>query len=238
MRFLPPILAVLLLLGLPACRQLSAALLTQGSHDCRKGDYDRAIQDYNGAIRLDEKSAGAFNGRGTAYFAKGDYDRALQDLNEAMRLNPKTPRALMNRGIANMYAGHFPAAQQDLIQNLQLDPKDPYGAMWLYLARAKGGTDGKDELKTNTAALDLSKWPGPVIQLYLGQTTQEDVFHAAGSDSDQKCEYNFYVGEYRALRGERPEALALFHAASDSCPKDFIEYVPALIELNNLEKQK
>jgi lipoprotein NlpI len=76
-----------------------------------------------------------------------------------------------------------------------------------------------------------------VLQLYLGQDTPEDVLRAAGSDSDQKCEYDFYAGEYRALRGERPEALALFRSARDGCSKDFIEYLPALIELKDLEKQ-
>jgi len=216
----------------------AAAFDGRGAAYLDKGDYDSAIQDFNEAIRLNPKSAVTFNGRGAAYFAKGDYNRAIQDLNEAIRLNPKTARALMNRGIANMYAGHFPEAQQDLIQNLQVDPKDPYRAMWLYLARAKAGTDGKAELKTNASGLDLSKWPGPVIQLYLAQSTPEDVLHATGSDGDQKCEYSFYAGEYRALRGERPEALALFRTASDGCPKDFIEYAPAVIELNNLEKQK
>jgi lipoprotein NlpI len=110
--------------------------------------------------------------------------------------------------------------------------------MWLYLGRAKAGTDGKAELKTNAAALDLSKWPGPVIQLYLGQGTPEDVLRAAGSDNDHRCEYSFYVGEYRALHGDRPEALALFRSASNGCPKDFIEYVPALTEVRDLEKQK
>lgn len=71
-----------------------------------------------------------------------------------------------------------------------------------------------------------------------GKRKPEDTLHATGNDSDQNCEYSFYVGEYRALRGERPEALALFRSARDGCPKDFVEYVPALIELNNLEKQK
>ncbi|MGB7554029.1 MAG: hypothetical protein WBM04_06630, partial [Candidatus Korobacteraceae bacterium] len=99
-------------------------------------------------------------------------------------------------------------------------------------------TDGKAELQTNAAALDLSKWPGPVIQLYLGQGTPEDVSRAAGSDGNQKCEYNFYVGEYRSLHGERPEALALFRSARDGCSKDFIEYVPAVTEVKDLEKQK
>ena len=93
MRFLQLILAVLVLLGLPACRQLSAALLTQGNHDYQKSDYDRAIQDYNGAIRLDPTFDRAWNDRGAAYFVKGDYDRAIQDLNEAIRLNPMHPSA-------------------------------------------------------------------------------------------------------------------------------------------------
>ena len=163
-----------------------------------------------------------------------------QDYTAAIHLNPDwaMARALLNRGLAHLYAGQATEAQQDLSQNLRLHQTDLYSAIWLYLSRAKGGTNGKDELKTNTAGFDLSKWPGPVIQLYLGQSTSEDALRAAGSDSDQKCEYSFYVGEYRALRGERPEALALFRSARDGCPKDFIEYVPTLIELQHLEKQK
>ncbi len=238
MRFLQLVLAMLFLLSLPACRELSAALVAQGNQDCQKGDYDAAIQDYDRAIRLYPQSASAFNGRGTAYFAKGDNYRAIQDYNEAIRLDPKPARALLNRGLANLYAGRFPEAQQDLSQNLQLDPQDPYRAMWLYLARAKGGTNGEDALKTNAAALDLSKWPGPVIQLYLDQSTPEEVLRAAGSDNNQRCEYCFYVGEYRSLRGERPEALALFRSARERCPRDFIEYIPTLIELKEFEKAR
>ena len=214
------------------------ALAGRGAAYLDKGDYDRAIQDLNETLRLAPKAALTFNGRGAAYFAKGDYDRALQDLNEAVRLNPKIGRVFMNRGITNLYAGHFPEAQQDLSRNFQLEPKNLYAVMWLYLGRAKSGTDGKGELKTNAAALDLSKWPGPVIQLYLDQNTPEDVLRAAGSDSGQRCEYSFYVGEYRALRRERPEALALFRSASNGCPKDFIEYVPAVTEVRDLEKQE
>ena len=175
---------------------------------------------------------------GIDHYSKGEYDQAIHDFSEAIRLETKTPRALLDRGIANLYAGHFSDAQRDLSQNLYLDPTDPYAMIWLYLSRAKGGVDGKDELKTNAAGMDLSKWPGPVIQLYLGQSKPEDTLQAAGSDSDQKCEYNFYAGEYRVLRGERPQALILFRGAADGCPKDFVEYVPAMLEMKTLETQK
>src|SRR6516164_7166318 len=54
-----------------------AALVSQGNTDSKAGNYDRAIADYNEAIRLDPKSALAFIGRGDAYTNKGDHDRAL-----------------------------------------------------------------------------------------------------------------------------------------------------------------
>jgi tetratricopeptide (TPR) repeat protein len=42
-----------------------------------KGDTDRAIADYNEAIRLDPKNAIASNNLGHAYGVNGDSDRAL-----------------------------------------------------------------------------------------------------------------------------------------------------------------
>jgi tetratricopeptide (TPR) repeat protein len=48
-----------------------------------KGDWDRAIADYDEALRLDPKNAGAYAGRAAAYLRKGNVDRALPDLTKA-----------------------------------------------------------------------------------------------------------------------------------------------------------
>src|SRR5262249_16559641 len=61
-----------------------------------KGDRDRAIADYNEAIRLDPENAMAFNNRGASYANKGDRDRAIADYNEAIRLNPNFSLAFTN----------------------------------------------------------------------------------------------------------------------------------------------
>src|SRR5882757_8265486 len=45
-----------------------------------KGNYDRAIEDYGEAIRLDPKYATAYNNRGQSYNRKGEHDRAISDL--------------------------------------------------------------------------------------------------------------------------------------------------------------
>jgi lipoprotein NlpI len=61
----------------------------RGSEYAQKGDYDRAIVDFDKAISLDPKLFSALNGRGKVYQSKGDYDRAIADFSAAIRLNPK-----------------------------------------------------------------------------------------------------------------------------------------------------
>jgi tetratricopeptide (TPR) repeat protein len=68
-----------------------------------KGEHDRAIADFDEAIRLDPKSAFAYNNRGGAYASKGDYARAIADYDQALTLDPslaatrQKPRARPDR---------------------------------------------------------------------------------------------------------------------------------------------
>ena len=64
----------------------------------RKGDYDRAIADYDKAIQLNLQYTGAYNNRGSAHADKGDYDRALADYSEAIKLDPQHVGAYYNLG--------------------------------------------------------------------------------------------------------------------------------------------
>jgi tetratricopeptide (TPR) repeat protein len=53
-----------------------------------KGDYDRAIADFNVAIEYDPDDADYYSGRGKAYKHKGDYDKAIADFEYALKLEP------------------------------------------------------------------------------------------------------------------------------------------------------
>jgi rhomboid protease GluP len=56
---------------------------------------------------------------------------------------------------------------------------------------------------------------------------------AAGKPGD-KCEAEFYIGEWHLLRGNNADARSALQAAADTCPKGFVEYDGAVAELKRL----
>ena len=94
----------------------------RGMTYAKKGLYDRAIQDFDQAIRGKPDHAAAFNNRGMAYSEKGLYDRAIQDYDQAIRLKPDYAAAFSNRGIAYMQKGLDARAIQNFDQTIRLEP--------------------------------------------------------------------------------------------------------------------
>jgi lipoprotein NlpI len=105
-------------------RDLAAYYNNRGYAYNTKGDPDRAIADFNEAIRINPKDAIAFNNRGYAYNAKGDLDRAIADYGEAIRIDPGDADAFTGRGIAYSAKGDNDRAIADYSEVIQLDPKD------------------------------------------------------------------------------------------------------------------
>jgi tetratricopeptide (TPR) repeat protein len=87
-----------------------------------KGDDDRAIQDWDQAIRLSPDNADFYNNRGRAYDSKGDHDRAIQDYDQAIRFEPENAVYYYNRGIAYGREDMYDRAIQDLDQAIRLNP--------------------------------------------------------------------------------------------------------------------
>lgn len=202
-----------------------------------KGDKDRAIADYNEAIRLDSKYAAAYSNRGNAYGAKGDKDRAIADYSEAIRLVPKYAKAFFGRGHLYLYGGSIAKAQADFKQASELNPKYAYHALWLDIAERRNNIPS--HLAQTAKPLDMTAWPAPVVRLFLGEMTPAAVL-AAADDANPKtrwgqmCEANFFSGEFSLLQNAKEEAARLFRVAASDCPKDFIEWDAANAELKVL----
>jgi tetratricopeptide (TPR) repeat protein len=87
-----------------------------------KGDLDRAIADYDQAIKLDPGHFAAYYNRGHAWRAKGDLDRAITDYSQAIRLDPKSAGAYNNRGNSWQDKGDLDHALADYDGAIRLDP--------------------------------------------------------------------------------------------------------------------
>jgi tetratricopeptide (TPR) repeat protein len=75
--------------------RVKALIARAGAYD-RKDMIDRAIGDYEVALRLDSTLADIFNARGELWRRKGDRPRALADFGAAIKLNPQHEAARAN----------------------------------------------------------------------------------------------------------------------------------------------
>jgi lipoprotein NlpI len=188
-------------------------------------------------VRLDSKDPDAHRSRGTKEQAKSDLNQTIAYYNAAIRLDPKDDDAYFHRALANFYTGALPKALADLGQANKLDPEYAYYSLWLEIVGKRGNLPS--QFSQAIAQVNMTKWPAPVIRLFLGQTTPAAVL-AAANDPDPKtkrgqvCEANFYVGEMALQQGSTEEAARLFRLAAADCPREFVEGHSASAELEAL----
>jgi len=107
--------------GTPAGNR-AVALINRGMAYAGKKDYDRAIADFNDAIKINPSLAIAYNNRGSAVQSKGDYDRAIADYSEAIKIDPNYAVAYSNRGNLFEAKGRREEAIADFRRALAINP--------------------------------------------------------------------------------------------------------------------
>ena len=81
----------------PRCR---AIIAQRADAFARKYDYDRAIKDYNHAIKLRPEFWIAFDGRGLAHANRLNFELAIKDYDQSIKLQPDNAEAYYHRGLA------------------------------------------------------------------------------------------------------------------------------------------
>jgi lipoprotein NlpI len=205
------------------------------------GEAEKAIADFDRALRLAPDHVFAHFNRGVALDSMGRYDDAIADFAAAIAYDPQSGAGYFYRGQANFHARHFAAAASDFERDLSLAPNHALAIAWLYLANARRGRDAAAPLAQNAARIDLARWPGPVIALYLGKLTAKQVMAAAingdlGVQADRQCQAYFYSGEAALLRHGAAAAKRFFQQATQHCPLTLTESAGARAELMRLER--
>jgi tetratricopeptide (TPR) repeat protein len=99
--------------------------LDRGLAAAQKGELDRAITDFNLALKLNPDKVTAykiFYNRGVAYKEKGDLDQAIADYSQALRLK-KFSLGFINRGAAFELKGDLDRALDDYNRALEFNSK-------------------------------------------------------------------------------------------------------------------
>jgi tetratricopeptide (TPR) repeat protein len=104
----------------------SLALARRGDILFAQNRYDRAITNYNQALKLAPDDSVLFANRANAYLARngpGDYDNAVSDWDKSIELDPKSAQSYYDRGVAEQQHGHAADGAADIAKAKELDPK-------------------------------------------------------------------------------------------------------------------
>lgn len=217
--------------------------IMRGNSYKNDGLYNRAIADYDTAVRLDPDFPASYNNRGVAYGKLGMHRRAIDDYDIAIRLNSNDMAAFKNRGNAHFYLGNFGAAARDFEALADDKPSDAYRMIWLYLAQARSGAGDVAALTERAGRINTGAWPGPVIEMFLGEATPAAVLYAAkqvasNKRAGQECEAYFYLGQYYLFTGKMGKAQRMFGQSVDTGVTNFIEYTGSEAELKRLTQSR
>lgn len=100
----------------------SVAHMNRGNIYLKMKNEDRALADYDAAIRDDPANAGAYVNRGDVLGRRRMREKAIADYATALRLNPNQAEAYHNRALEYLKIGDVDSAIRDLDAAIELKP--------------------------------------------------------------------------------------------------------------------
>lgn len=217
------------------------AHMDSGASYAQIKNYPAAIEQYSAAIALNPADAQIYRARADSYLNLGNTDSALADMDAAVARAPHLDSFLFVRGRLKWGMGRFSEAADDFAQAVRVAAGTrPYYVLWLEIARRRTGTANQTTIEDDVSELNVRGWPMPILRLYVGRDTPDEVIKDANDASDAKvranqtCEADFYIGEYYLWLQKPDAAKPLFTSAADTCPDDFIEKPAAQAERDRL----
>jgi tetratricopeptide (TPR) repeat protein len=184
-----------------------------------------AVPLYGIALASNSNNAGALSGRAIAYLALGEITKAHADWRRQLAL--LGPEQASARACVALRLGEYALAHQELDRAIEKDPKNPYWRLFRLTAMMRLGKsiDACD-------APVLEEWPAPLIALYAGHATAEEILLQA-TPSERRTEALFHSAVI-ALSRDPDNAGRLLQQSIDGAPPSSIEYCIARHELARL----
>ncbi len=126
----------------------AVAYYRRGQFYARYAQFNRAISDFDEAIRLKPDDPEALNNRCWARIMLGDTTKAMQDCNEALKLRPAYGDALDSRGLINLKLCHNTEALSDYDSAVRYNPRQASSLFGRGVAKVRTGNTagGNDDI--------------------------------------------------------------------------------------------
>ena len=211
-----------------------------------RGQYDKAMEDFNTGLKLNVKNISARCYRGHIWGIQGKYTKAITELNRTILQYPRYFNPRFMRGWLFYLSGNYAQSETDFLKTCKYETFNSYSAIWLFLARGKGGKDGTKTLKEFTKKglrKDEQKHLVAIIQMYLGEITPEQCLREAlhsnpYMDKERKGRAHYFIGEYWMLKKQPAKARESFKKCLATERKDLYEYDTARVILKKLDGKK
>ncbi len=156
-----------------------------------KGDYEKAIENYNMAILLNPLFSEAYFNRALSYYQLKNYDKSIADYTEAAELDPKNPIIFNNKGDAFYRKQDYTSAIKDYDKAIMLNPN----YLKAFYNRALSYASLEDYEK---AVEDFSK----VVQL---KPDFAEAYHLRGLAYEYAGDLDSAIGDYEKAIQLSPE---------------------------------
>lgn len=201
--------------------------------------------DFNRALRLKPDFVDAYNFLGIHFTQLQEFNQAYEAFDSAIDLAPEHEYAYLNRGIALYYGGRAELSIDDFSTFQQRKSNDPYRILWMYLAEsAANNLNAQTSLKHAAEQVDDSVWAKKIIQLYLGEITEQEFIsqlsigvNSNKALSERLCEAYFYLGKYYQLKDNNELAANFFKLALSTNVYEFVEHRYAKLELDLMRQE-
>ena len=180
-------------------------LIMLGQLDAARKDYDTLIKRLPGLHSL-------YNARGILSVRQERIAAALEDFLVAKRLGGgQDPSLYTNLGLIHFLNGDYTQAHQSFAESRKLAPDNTFAQLWQVVSARLAG---RLEHLPADRVQNSQDWPTPLLDLFMGRTTPDEVLATANDlvkQSQQQAvvyEAFFFIGMYHLGLGQDEKALS------------------------------
>ncbi len=152
----------------------------KGNNNYHKSEFEKAIEAYKKAIKIDPDSDGAHHNIGLAYDNLGKFEKAIEAYKKAIEINPDSDGAHHNIGLAYYNLGKFEKAIEAYKKAIEISPNsdvayDGMGLAYLKLGKFKETMEAyKKAIDLNPALIHSKQQNWHPLETWINNLTDND----------------------------------------------------------------